>query len=1003
MCCNTPILQAQNPYAIHYTTEDGLPSNTIYGSLQASNGVLFFGTDDGLVSFDGVQFRTYRNSESKNYNISNLLEDEKGRIWGHNFANQLFYFERDSLYLDTIWSNKASFVIESMGLYKNKLYLNSTTINNIILGCSYDLEAKTIHQMPMRYSTHVNNLLLFDGKSAYIKNDTNTKEIFCPLCFYTKGNDWHAKTYRFQVLNEEKFYFYQNLFNENFYNANGLITELTSIPFVFQLIGDTLHPKYFPTELEKYGISINIENLYSNVDGRVWVVTSEGLFLWDMEQNTVEHYFPKYYISSMVIDKERGIWITTSEKGLFYIEDDSVFEYSKSEDNRGVTRLVGDHEGANLLLGYRNGDVEYINTDRDSSLIYIESDKKGAIFMMKVDNSSSNYFYGSRNGTFEFDARTFESIPINLTSNEDLTRYRENIFYTSFIGGGICSQKQQQRPDLPKSWLEDIDTTIDIGYGAHREWKYNLSPEHVRGYAVLAQLKQDSLEAVWLATADGVICIKARQEYIHLKDENGEKIIAKDLLLEKGDTFWIGSQSGLYQVIDYQIVNHYTKKDGLLSNKVFNIKWYKGELWGLMEEGMFRLNSNNNLIECYSHKNNTLPIREICDFDFTNDKLFLTNKASLVAIELPIKKRPSEKYIHLRHLSVNDSIIWSFENSERTIFNHNQNNIRFEFRGIAHSFQDNFRYKYRLTGLERSWNFNNSNRNSVNYPELSGGEYQFEIMIITPDGEESKRIVYPFKIKKSYYRQWWFYGLVIFLGAGLLWLQFKYRLRKIEEETKKEIQSVQLQQALRLSELKAIKAQLNPHFIFNALNSIQQYILTNNREIASEYLGKFADLMRIYLNHSQQKTVSLEEELEALELYLELEAIRFDKDFDYKIHFSDEVEEDLEIPVMLLQPYVENAIRHGLFYKKGIKQLIIEVEYGEKQDLLIIKIEDNGVGRAESALRNRKRSSKHKSFATSANQTRLDLINYERTRKIRLDIVDLKQPTGTVVLLYIPI
>lgn len=207
------------------------------------------------------------------------------------------------------------------------------------------------------------------------------------------------------------------------------------------------------------------------------------------------------------------------------------------------------------------------------------------------------------------------------------------------------------------------------------------------------------------------------------------------------------------------------------------------------------------------------------------------------------------------------------------------------------------------------------------------------------------------------------------------------------------------------SELKALKSQMNPHFIFNALNSIQEYIITNKKNEASDYLGRFSDLIRRYLNQSNAKGISLAEEMESLKLYLEIEALRFENDFEYQVIYEDELREsEVEIPSMMVQPYVENAIRHGLLHKKGIKKL--SVYFVIKENTVICKIKDNGVGRKRGMQLRQKRNAAHKSFADKATKDRLELFNSEAKRKAGVDIVDLfinGEPSGTKVILSIPI
>jgi sensor histidine kinase YesM len=197
---------------------------------------------------------------------------------------------------------------------------------------------------------------------------------------------------------------------------------------------------------------------------------------------------------------------------------------------------------------------------------------------------------------------------------------------------------------------------------------------------------------------------------------------------------------------------------------------------------------------------------------------------------------------------------------------------------------------------------------------------------------------------------------------------------------------------------------MNPHFMFNALNTIQEFILTNQQEVASEYLADFADLMRMYLNQSNEDNVSLAEEEETLRLYLRLENLRFNEDLDYSINIDPTLNKDgTFIPVMLLQPYVENSIKHGLLHKKGTKRLNIEF-IKTPNNHLKCTITDNGIGRKASGKINSSKSIGHKSFATGANDHRVDLINQNRDKRIQVDIIDLYEDgigSGTKVEIYI--
>lgn len=234
-------------------------------------------------------------------------------------------------------------------------------------------------------------------------------------------------------------------------------------------------------------------------------------------------------------------------------------------------------------------------------------------------------------------------------------------------------------------------------------------------------------------------------------------------------------------------------------------------------------------------------------------------------------------------------------------------------------------------------------------------------------------------------------------------LNKRYETEKREAELRElKIKQQQVELERTESELKAIKAQMNPHFIFNSLNSIQEMFFLGDKRLANEHLGQFSMLTRQILNASGKQYISLSEEVDMLNKYLQLEGLRFEKDFTYNIQLSCEEEaDDIMLPPMLIQPYIENAIRHGLLHKQGEKNVSISFSFSQGDKLLTCLVNDNGIGREAAAKINQHRSALHQSFATSANQKRLDLLNQNREHAIAVQYND--TALGTTVNIHIPI
>jgi len=204
----------------------------------------------------------------------------------------------------------------------------------------------------------------------------------------------------------------------------------------------------------------------------------------------------------------------------------------------------------------------------------------------------------------------------------------------------------------------------------------------------------------------------------------------------------------------------------------------------------------------------------------------------------------------------------------------------------------------------------------------------------------------------------------------------------------------------------ALRAQMNPHFIFNSLNSVQKYIMVNDKESAHTYLQKFASMMRKVLENSRQPTITLSEEIATLELYLQLESLRFDNGFDFEIIVQDDELWQFEIPTMLIHTFVENAVWHGLMKKESRGEINLRFSKINKK-LLSCEIEDNGIGRKKAAEYKLKDRIKHKSKGTEIVKKRIELLNLKARQKIRCETIDLEednsQRTGTLVRLEIPV
>jgi LytS/YehU family sensor histidine kinase len=251
-----------------------------------------------------------------------------------------------------------------------------------------------------------------------------------------------------------------------------------------------------------------------------------------------------------------------------------------------------------------------------------------------------------------------------------------------------------------------------------------------------------------------------------------------------------------------------------------------------------------------------------------------------------------------------------------------------------------------------------------------------------------------------------FYIFLFFIFSVGSAMYVRVQLEKRHRKHLTDLERVRVEKDLQRSQLQALKVQMNPHFMFNALNCIQEFILMNEKTQAMRYLGKFSDLMRMTLDMSEEETVRLSDEIKCLRVYLDLEALRFGDDLTIEIGLDERLKpHHIHVPSMLIQPYVENALKHGLLHKKGEKLLRINFRLEEEKKVLFCTVNDNGIGRERSAQIESFRT--HKPFATSATKRRLELLNADRDSAIAVRYTDKKdemgESAGTTVILEVPV
>lgn len=339
------------------------------------------------------------------------------------------------------------------------------------------------------------------------------------------------------------------------------------------------------------------------------------------------------------------------------------------------------------------------------------------------------------------------------------------------------------------------------------------------------------------------------------------------------------------------------------------------------------------------------------------------------------------------------------------------NSLSFRYTGIYFSDPSAVQYAYRLAGLDSNWIAAGTDQ-QADFQHLSPGNYSFEVKAAAGTNRWSKIVSYDFTIEPPFWQRWWFIAAVGLTILGIIYAINRKWIRNIrkraEEKSSIQQQIAENKQKATEARLQSMRLQMNPHFLFNALNSIQQMILAGDETVATRCLSKFSRLLRLVLIHSDKEKVTLREELETLQLYVDIESLRFKDRFEYYITCNTAIDQDeTMIPTLLIQPFVENAIWHGLMHKEGQRRLQIHFTE-EGNDMLVCVIEDNGIGRkaSRSIRENSSHENKHTGKGITIAAERLKIFGERSDSGCSLDITDMQDnqgnPEGTRVMIKFP-
>ena len=897
---------ARSEQLINYTVKDGLCGNNVYHIYSDSKGYLWIGTSLGVSRFDGHEFVNFSVLDGLPDNdVFISAEDGQGRIWFGTYKSDLSYVQDDSVHryqfneeLGKMIPNKTV----KLGFYfgeSGEIMLADRSYSLIRIGNTG--ETKIIGGYECSIFDFGNQVLVAQDKK-YMFSSPFRKE---------QGFRLYDALDGFKVVDSNFVKFSENSAKGSHYciKTGSESYLLIKGEFIWHIEKDT---SYY---LESRFIS---DCIFMDQGGQVWIGThNNGVFVFSDTRltDTIGHFLDGQTVSHVTKDFEGGIWISTLGHGIYHLPNIDYAQLSGTGLPEGnITELIRGPENS-MFAQYDNGDIWYGIDNNWQLLAALHDLSKREPRVIFYDEKTKTLFikadrvYPARNLPFEIKLLKFRDEVNPASYLFRVSRYRNEII--EIRGRGIYKGGEKDRivynEELFNAGISGVTEYNDTLWIGSLEGLYYMAGRSV--YASNHPLIEDkhvlqiiyrNNERIIVTENHGILIEKEKtREWINNAQSlpNG---ITRCKLDENG-VLWIGSQNGLYYLDMNRLdrVKKLSAQQGFWNQKVNDLLTVNGAVYIAEERGLIKL------------KNSVISGSDI---------------------------RPPRNYATIQTVNGN---LWTKEFG--TVFEHDQNNIEIKMTSVGFTNQEDRVFEWKFKDSKKDWQ--KSKSDLLTFSELSPKKYILLIRSGNVPGIWSETSKLSFTIKPAFWQSTLFLVVSIIAFIGIIFGMFYLRLKSLDRRARKNLALSKEKSDL---EIRALRAQMNPHFVFNSLTSIQYLINLKKNDEAEFYLNKFSRLLRLIVDRAGYTENTLLSELDLLRIFVDLENLRYEDKFDFVVEIDDEIDiERALIPGIILQPFIENSIEHGLAKKDEKGRLYLGIR--KVRDSIEIVIEDDGIGREKSA------------------------------------------------------
>lgn len=937
---------SQDPFYYRIDRSKGLPSNTVYDMFQDSKGFMWFSGSFGLCRYDGSQFLTFEANHASSKSGTGIKQDKTGRIWYCNFDGKILYVENAKV---CQLKHNSELGFFHFAIIDNYLYVVE---NNEI--AVYDIVSlKKLFVVPFETNkincTHANSkhFYILTDKLHIISSPTDIKEFMLPSQITNNLAGIMMQDSGDDLLLLSKYSKIATLYRDGVFKTNKIVS-----------------PSF-------------IQNISKGQDG-LWLSTTNGIIQYKKNTDVLSpiFYLTGNNVSDVLEDKSGHLWVSTLDKGIRFIPDlSTVFIYrnyspTALQTSKSNQVIVGTDQEKLYLTDFGNKTPKNIFAGQSNH----------AFYMLFVD-TTANRLFGTSNTFKVFDLNGQLKLEVPLAV-KDIVKIQDDVYaYSATWQCGLLNFG-----DIKTEWDSLCSSEV-----TKNDSQFKPLIQNIRGKSVAYFEK---LKTIYFSTNKGLFKVtKHKVSEIKLKNEsmNVVKIVVVDNFL-----LALTADAQLYKIDQNDVLHKIEIQQTLNGQTPNSIKLLDNKLYVFTKNSVFQYNATTNRADKIISINDDFELNDIA---LLKSKLVISTNKGFIITSL------GKQMHYSKPVFVIDSIRagrMAYTPNDFTTVEAQNSNLHIYFSHLCFNADNQNFILYRIN--EGSWTKIIDNRNVIDIENLKSGNYRIEF-IYGNGFLNSEVVVLHFFVNKPYWLKWWFILLTIVVLGFLVYSFDRWRTARINRKSQEIINRIELEKAADQSKLKAIKSQMNPHFFFNALNTIQSFILDNDKKLAVNYLNKFSSLTRSILEMSDRDEVSIEEEIKVLKLYLDIEKVRFDNDFEFEIICNDFDLEMIKMPSLLLQPYVENAVKHGLMHKQGLKKL--QIYFIKEAEELRIVISDNGIGRKMSMELNAIKQHKYRSFATKATENRVELLNRYSGKQITLQYIDEANEAGkgfgTTVIIKMPL